>query len=77
VPRPQKPQDVFRILKDHDKNFEFFSDRGKGSERMIYHPNVNGRSQSFPMTFHKGRDVRKGMLKAIIRRFDLPPDIFG
>jgi len=44
---------------------------------MIFHPNINGRSESFPMTFHKGRDVRPGMLKAIIRRFNLPNQIFG
>jgi len=28
------------------------------------------------MTYHKGRDIGKGMLKAIIRRFELPADIF-
>jgi hypothetical protein len=44
---------------------------------MIYHPNVDGRSESFPMTYHKGRDVRPGMLSAIIRRFKLPKRIFG
>jgi predicted RNA binding protein YcfA (HicA-like mRNA interferase family) len=44
---------------------------------MIYHPDIDGRSESFPMTFHKGRDVRTGMLKAIIRRFKLPDRIFG
>jgi len=38
---------------------------------------TTGRPQYFPLTFHKGRDIRKGMLKAIIRRFNLPPDIFG
>jgi predicted RNA binding protein YcfA (HicA-like mRNA interferase family) len=43
---------------------------------MIYHPNVNGRAQSYPMMFHKGHDIGKGMLKAIIRRFDLPNGIF-
>jgi len=51
--------------------------RGKGSERLIFHPDVNGRSESYPMTYHKGRDIGKGMLKAIIRRFNLPPQIFG
>jgi len=77
LPNPKKPQDVIRILRKHDRKFQTFTKRGKGSERMIYHPNVNGRSQSFPITFHKGHDVGKGMLKAIIRRFDLPEDIFG
>lgn len=76
MPRPKKPQEVFQILHDHDARFEFYHKRGKGSERMIYHPNVNGRAQSYPMTFHKGHDIGKGMLKAIIRRFDLPNGIF-
>ena len=76
MPKPKKPQDVLRILRDYDRRFETFTKRGKGSERMIYHPNVNGRSQCFPLTFHKGQDIGKGMLKAIIRRFDLPSNIF-
>jgi predicted RNA binding protein YcfA (HicA-like mRNA interferase family) len=76
LPKPKKPQDVLKILRDHDPRFEIFTKRGKGSERMIYHPNINGRSQCFPLTFHKGHDIGKGMLKAIIRRFDLPEDIF-
>ena len=77
MPRPKKPQDVLKVLHDHDARFQFHIRRGKGSERMIYHPDVNGRPQSFPLTFHKGKDVGKGMLRAIIRRFDLPSDIFG
>jgi predicted RNA binding protein YcfA (HicA-like mRNA interferase family) len=75
--KPKKPEEVFRILRRHDRNFAFPENRAKGSERMIYHPNINGRSESFPMTFHRGRDVRAGMLKAIIRRFSLPNNIFG
>jgi predicted RNA binding protein YcfA (HicA-like mRNA interferase family) len=77
MPRPKKPDDVFRILREHDARFELHSKRGKGSERMIFHPSVNGRSAIYPMTFHKGQDVGKGMLKAIIRRFSLPNRIFG
>jgi hypothetical protein len=44
---------------------------------MIYHPDINGSPASMPLTYHKGRDVRKGLLKAVIRRFNLPNDIFG
>jgi predicted RNA binding protein YcfA (HicA-like mRNA interferase family) len=77
VPKPQKPQDVLRILHKHDPKFVLLAKRGKGSEKMIYHPDVNGRSECYPLTFHKGHDVGKGMLKAIIRRFNLPEDIFG
>ena len=77
MPRPKKPQDVFRILHEYDSRFELWSKRGKGSERVIKHPDIKGRSEIYPMTFHKGQDVGKGMLKAIIRRFSLPQDIFG
>ena len=44
---------------------------------MIYHPDIDGHPRSCPVTYHKGKDVGKGLLKAIIRRFNLPPDIFG
>lgn len=76
MPRPKKPQQVFRLLHEHDPRFDLWTKRGKGSERMIHHPNIDGRSAIYPMTFHKGQDVGKGMLKAIIRRFKLPGDIF-
>ena len=77
MPKPRKPDDVLRILTKHDRRFEIFSNRGKGSHRMIYHPDINGGACSIPLTYHKGRDVGKGLLKAIIRRFNLPSDIFG
>ena len=77
MPRPKKPQDVIRLLREHDQRFQVIPKRGKGSEVMLYHPDIGGRSQCYPMTFHKGQDVGKGMLKAIIRRFNLPHDIFG
>lgn len=41
-----------KILKEHDSRFEFFVDRAKGSERMIYHPDVNGRPASHPVKYH-------------------------
>ena len=77
MPKPQKADDVFHILRRHDRRFEILSNRGKGSHRMIYHPDVNGQARSMPITYHKERDVGKGLLKAIIRRFELPADIFG
>lgn len=44
---------------------------------MIYHPDIGGQKRSIPITYHKGKDVGKGLLHAIIRRFDLPNNIFG
>jgi len=77
VPKPKSSADVCRILKDHDRRFEFNTRRGKGSHIMIFHPDVNGQPVSFPLTNHKGKDVGPGLLKALIRRFNLPADIFG
>ncbi len=77
MPRPKKAIEVIQILRAHDPRFEIYSNRGKGSHRMIYHPDVNGRAASIPMPFHKGKDVKPGILRSIIRRFNLPADLFG
>ena len=77
MPRPKRAEDVVRALREHDKRFQVFMNRGKGSERMLYHPDINGKPESIPLTWHKGKTVGKGLLKAVIRRFNLPPDIFG
>jgi predicted RNA binding protein YcfA (HicA-like mRNA interferase family) len=76
VPKPKKADEVFRLLRNHDSRFQIFANRGKGSHRMLFHPDINGKSASIPLTYHKGRDVQKGLLKAVIRRFNLPNDIF-
>ena len=44
---------------------------------MIYHPDIDGRPASMPIPFHRGKDLKPGILQALIRRFDLPPPIFG
>ena len=44
---------------------------------MIFHPDVEGQRRSFPVPYHKGQDLQAGYLRAIIRRFNLPDDIFG
>jgi len=77
VPKPQKADEVFRILKRHDPRFQVFANRGKGSHRMIFHPDISGEKRSFPVPYHKGQDLRQGMLSALLRRFDLPRDLFG
>ena len=66
-----------RLLRAHDRRFEVLERRGKGSHRMIYHPDVNRKPASMPLTWHKGRDIRQGLLLALIRRFALPRDLFG
>ena len=73
MPRTLKYRELVSRLRDHDSRFEFFERRGKGSERMIYHPDVDGRSESFPVKCHgEGTELRKGVLSAIRRRFKLP-----
>jgi predicted RNA binding protein YcfA (HicA-like mRNA interferase family) len=42
---------------------------------MIAHPDVGGRRASFPLPYHKGKDLKKGILSALIRRFELPKDL--
>ena len=74
--RPYKYVELERILRKYDSRFEFWARRGKGSERIIYHPDVNGRPQSFPVKHHGGNtELRRGVISAIIRRFDLPRDL--
>lgn len=67
---------TFRTLKkkltEIDSDFYFSSNRGKGSERIIYHPNINGRKESYPIKCHgEGNEIPKGTLGAIKRRFKL------
>lgn len=78
MPRPKKYREMARILKTYDSRFQFWSDRGKGSERMIYHPDIAGRPASYPVKCHgAGTELRAGVLSSIIRRFNLPRDVFG
>jgi hypothetical protein len=76
MPKPYKFRDLVQILKKHDSRFEFWENRAKGSERMIYHPNINGRAESFPVKCHGvNTELRKGVISAVVRRFNLPKDL--
>ncbi|MSU56764.1 MAG: type II toxin-antitoxin system HicA family toxin [Pedosphaera sp.] len=77
MPRPHKPDDVFRILREYDSRFVVLVNRGKGSHRMIFHPNIKGQKRSFPIPYHRGKEIQRGLLKALIRRFNLPNNLFG
>jgi len=69
---------VVAILRQHDARFEFFVNRGKGSERVIYHPSINGHPESHPVKCHgEGTELRRGVLSSLIRRFALPRNIFS
>ena len=70
-------RELVKRLHKHAPDFEVNSKRGKGSERMLYHPNIEGNSKSYPIKCHgEGVIMRKGSMKAIIRHFNLPKDIF-
>lgn len=77
MPKPKKHHEFQRILRKHDPRFEFYVSRGKGSHYIVYHPDIAGRAQSLPIPCHKGRDVLPCYLRQVIRRFDLPVNIFG
>ena len=69
-------RELVKKLRKHDRRFEIYENRGKGSERMIFHPDVNGRPESYPIKCHnEGDEIRKGHLSAIIRRFKLPKGV--
>ena len=64
-------------LRRHDPRFEVHRRRGKGSHRMIAHPDVEGRMRQYPLPYHGPKTrIAAGMLKEIVRVFELPDDVF-
>ena len=65
-------------LRAYDPNFRVYVKRGKGSHRMIFHPDVGGGKRSYPIPYHGEKTViASGMLTDIVRRFELPEDFFA
>lgn len=76
MPKPYSYRDLEKALRKHDAQFEFWIHRGKGSERIIYHPDIDGRPESHPVKYHgEGTELRKGVISSIIRRFKLPKGV--
>jgi len=50
--KPYKYRELVKILREHAPRVEFWSRRGKGSERIIYHPDIEG--QQFRAVFQRG-----------------------
>lgn len=74
--KPYKFRKPIQLLQRYDKRFEVFADRGKGSHRMIYHPDINGSPVSYPVRCHgEGDEIGKHYIKDIIRAFNLPVDL--
>lgn len=75
--KPQRFKVLIKKLRKHDSRFEVYDKRGKGSHRVIYHPNILGRSKSFPIKCHGDNpEISKYVISDIIRRFGLPDDLF-
>ncbi len=73
---PHKFRELAKILRKYDPLFEIHEERGKGSHRMIYHPNILGRAVSYPIICHgEGTEIDKSYISDIIRRFNLPPGL--
>ena len=76
MPKPHKYRELVRILRKHDKRFEFFENRAKGSERVIYHPDINGSARSYPVKCHgENTELSKGVIGKIASRFSLPKNL--
>jgi len=70
---PHKYLELIKILKKHDPRFEVLKKRGKGSHRMLYHPDISGRAASFPLICHGDNpEINKDAINDLIRRFNLP-----
>lgn len=70
-------REVVAALKRHDRQFEVHTRRGRGSHRMIVHPDVDGRMRHYPLPYHGQKTrIAPGMLRDITRVFELPADFF-
>jgi hypothetical protein len=67
---------VSRLRKEYGV-LEYEANRGKGSERVLYHPNINGKKESISVKCHgDGTELHRGSVKAILRRFNIDSDKF-
>lgn len=72
MPKIYTYRELIKKLRKIDKRFEVFENRAKGSERMIFHPDIDGSPQSYPVKCHgENTEIRKGTLADIKRRFKL------
>ena len=78
---------LVEILTEHDNRFVMSvahevvdgndAEKKELRHRMLHHPNIGGRKRHLPVPFDGHRaPVKARTLKAIVRRFELPADIF-
>ena len=69
-------REVVARLQKHDARFEIHVRRGRGSHRVIFHPDVDGSKRPHPVPYHGAKTpVAPGMRKDIVRIFQLPEDV--
>jgi hypothetical protein len=74
--RPYKFRELVRKLRAYDPLFEVHVREGKGSHRMLYHPNVDGRAEAYPLKCHgENTEIAVCYIRNIIRRFKLPEGV--
>lgn len=78
---------LVEILTRHDSRFVMSicheivdkneAERKELRHRMLHHPDISGRKRHLPVRFYGDDElIPVRTLKAIVRRFDLPSDIF-
>lgn len=66
---------VIAKLREIDKRFS--TEPGRGSHRMVVHPDVEGAIRHYPLPYHGAKTpIAPGMQKDLIRIFQLPADTF-
>jgi hypothetical protein len=72
VPKPLRCREMLKRLHAVDKTFTVFVNRGKGSHRML----ALG-ANHYPFPCHdEGSEIDRRYLRDVIRKFNLPSDIF-
>lgn len=77
MPKPVRYKKLIRALRRQDSRFQVLPRRGKGSHRMIVHPDVNGKAESYPLKVHgKNPEIDGCYVRDLKKRFNLPENIF-
>jgi len=77
-PRRDKPLQ-YRILRKKLRKFGVTEDksRGKGSERILSHPNINGKPKIFTVKCHgEGAELSRNIVRAAREKFNIKIEKF-
>ena len=68
---------LLKRLREFDSRFRVYARRGKGSHRMLHHPDVAGEARHYPLPRHGEKTpIFPGYQKDIIRISGLPEGFF-